>query len=81
MAESKRELGAKKLVTVNGRVQPGDSVVVVADEKLVDIAELVSSAATNAGAQVVTCIMPTRILEDRMRRDIMARSSSTIMGE
>jgi 2,5-dihydroxypyridine 5,6-dioxygenase len=60
MAESKRELGARKLVTVNGRVRPDENVVVVTDEKLVEIAGLVSSAATKVGAKVVTCIMPQR---------------------
>ena len=60
MTESKRELGAKKLVTVNGRVQPDENVVVVTDERLVGIAELVSRAATHTGANVVTCIMPQR---------------------
>jgi 2,5-dihydroxypyridine 5,6-dioxygenase len=60
MAESKRELGAEKLVTVNGRVRPDENVVVVTDEKLLEIAKLVSSAATAAGAKVVTCIMPQR---------------------
>ena len=60
MAESKREMGARKLVTVNARVQPGENVVIVTDDKLVPMAELVSTAAAEAGAKVVTCIMPQR---------------------
>lgn len=60
MEKTKRELGAQKLVTVNGRVQPGESVVIVTDEKLVSFADLVGDAATAEGASVVTCIIPQR---------------------
>jgi leucyl aminopeptidase (aminopeptidase T) len=60
MEKTKRELGAQKLVTVNGRVQSGESVVIVTDEKLVTFADLVSNAATAVGASVVTCIIPQR---------------------
>jgi leucyl aminopeptidase (aminopeptidase T) len=60
MANSKRELGAQTLVSVNGRVQPGESVVIVTDQKLLTIAELVGEAANAVGASVVTCIIPQR---------------------
>ena len=60
MEISKRELGAQKLVTTNGRVQPGEHVVIVTDERLITFAELVGNAATAEGASVVTCIMPQR---------------------
>ncbi len=60
MGNTKRELGATKLVTVNGRVQPGENVVVVTDNELFTFAELVCAAAEEAGASVVTCIMPVR---------------------
>ena len=45
--------GAKKLVEVNGRVQPGESVVVIADTDMKTIADLVVSAARDVGANVV----------------------------
>jgi leucyl aminopeptidase (aminopeptidase T) len=60
MARSKQKLGAKKLVTVNGRVKPDDTVVIVTDEKLVSFADLVGDAANAVGASVVTCIIPVR---------------------
>jgi leucyl aminopeptidase (aminopeptidase T) len=60
MVESRRELGARKLVTVNGRVQPDENVVIVTDEKLLTFAELVGDAAVGVGGNVVTCIIPQR---------------------
>jgi len=52
--------GAKKLVEVNGRVQPGESVVVIADTDMKTIADLVVSAARDVGANVVTCVISQR---------------------
>jgi leucyl aminopeptidase (aminopeptidase T) len=52
--------GVRKLVAVNGRVQPGDTAVVITDAILKDIADLVAQAATEAGGRVTTCIMPSR---------------------
>ena len=60
MEKTKRELGAQKLVTVNGQVRPDETVVIVTDEKLLAFAELVGDAAGEVGASVVTCIMPER---------------------
>jgi leucyl aminopeptidase (aminopeptidase T) len=52
--------GARKLVEVNGRVRPGDRVVVVSDYAMVAFAEAIASAASACGAEVVTCIMEPR---------------------
>ncbi len=60
MTISKHKLGAHRLVTVNGRVQPDESVVVVTDEKLIRFADLISNAAEDVGASVVTCIIQQR---------------------
>jgi leucyl aminopeptidase (aminopeptidase T) len=60
MGKTKRELGAYKLVTTNGRVRPGENVVIVADDNLLALAHLVADAAEDSGASVVTCIMPQR---------------------
>jgi len=45
---------------VNGRVRSGERVVVITDENLLPIADMVSAAASEAGAEVVTCVMPVR---------------------
>ncbi len=60
MPRDKRELGANKLVTVNGRVQRGENVVVVTDERLLTLADLVRAEAEAVGASVTTCIIPQR---------------------
>lgn len=60
MDDSLLERGARKLVEVNGRVQPGERVVVVTDETMGQIAERVARAAASVGAEVVTCTMPSR---------------------
>jgi len=60
MEKTRRELGAQKLVTVNGQVRPDETVVIVTDEKLLAFADLVGDAAAEVGASVVTCIMPER---------------------
>ncbi len=60
MTQELMQRGARKLVEVNGRVQPGESVVVIADRDLAVIADLVASAARDLGAEVVTCVIPKR---------------------
>ena len=52
--------GARRLVRVNGRVQPGEIVVVVTDPTMGRYAEAVASAAREAGAAVTVCIIPLR---------------------
>ena len=52
--------GARRLVRVNGRVQPGEGVVVVTDPTMRRYADAVAAAAREAGAAVTTCIIPVR---------------------
>ncbi|MCY4400356.1 MAG: leucyl aminopeptidase [Gemmatimonadetes bacterium] len=52
--------GAQRLVHVNGRVQPGEVVVVVTDPAMRRYADAVGAAAREAGAAVTVCIIPTR---------------------
>jgi len=52
--------GARKLVVVNGRVQRGESVVILTDESMTDIADRIAAAARDAGADVLECIMSLR---------------------
>jgi leucyl aminopeptidase (aminopeptidase T) len=52
--------GARRLVTVNARVAPGEQVVVVTDPTMVGYAELVAGAAADAGGVVTTCVIPIR---------------------
>jgi leucyl aminopeptidase (aminopeptidase T) len=60
MDEALLERGTRKLVAVNGRVRPGERVVVVTDDTMVTMADRIARAATEAQAEVVTCIMPSR---------------------
>ncbi|UUO07740.1 hypothetical protein M4951_05375 [Blastopirellula sp. J2-11] len=55
-----RSAGAKKLVEVNGRVQPGNRVVVVTDGTMPQIASDIVHAATGRGARVSLMEMPER---------------------
>ncbi|WP_419942950.1 aminopeptidase [Candidatus Palauibacter sp.] len=52
--------GARRLVRVNGRVQPGEVVVVVTDPTMRRYAEAVAAAAREAGGAVTVCIIPLR---------------------
>ncbi|MCZ0936569.1 MAG: aminopeptidase [Gemmatimonadetes bacterium] len=52
--------GARRLVHVNGRVQPGEVVVIVTDPTMGRYAEAVATAAREAGAAVTVCIIPMR---------------------
>ena len=52
--------GAKRLVHVNGRVQPGEQVVVVTDPTMGRYADAVAAAAREAGAAVTVCVIPLR---------------------
>ena len=62
MAEPTVDLspGAQRLVHVNGRVQPGEVVVVVTDPAMLRYADAVGAAAREAGAAVTVCIIPMR---------------------
>ncbi len=50
----------RKIVKVNGRVNPSDKVVVVTEFGMLHIAESVIAAARETGADVVTCIISPR---------------------
>ncbi|WP_419950544.1 aminopeptidase [Candidatus Palauibacter sp.] len=52
--------GARRLVHVNGRVQPGEVVLIVTDPTMGRYAEAVAAAAREAGAAVTVCIIPMR---------------------
>jgi leucyl aminopeptidase (aminopeptidase T) len=52
--------GIQKLVRVNGRVQPEETVVVVTDPTLERYAEMVADEARAAGGTVTVCSMPVR---------------------
>ncbi len=52
--------GARRLVHVNGRVQPDEAVVVVTDPTMRRYADAVAAAAREAGAAVTVCIIPVR---------------------
>ena len=62
MAESRVDLlaGAERLVHVNGRVQPGEEVVVVTDPTMQRYADAVSTVTQEAGASVTVCVIPIR---------------------
>ena len=52
--------GARRLVHVNGRIQPDEAVVVVTDPTMLRYADAVAAAAREAGAAVTVCIIPLR---------------------
>lgn len=52
--------GARTLVEINGRVKKGESVVVLTDDTMTDIAGVVAASARNVGADVLECIMSVR---------------------
>ena len=52
--------GARRLVQVNARVQPGEQVVVVTDPTMGRYADAVAAAARESGAAVTICIIPMR---------------------
>ena len=60
MTEDLVERGAEKLVAVNARVKPGESVIVVTDDAVTGVAARLARAAGAAGAQVTTCHMSAR---------------------
>ena len=53
----------KKLVEVNGNVQPGECVVIVTDYSMIDIARQLAVTATASQASVSICIMDQRALD------------------
>ena len=50
--------GAKKLVEVCGKVQPGEKVLIVSDFEKVSIAQAIAAAAHQRDAEVVISLMP-----------------------
>ena len=52
--------GAQRLVRVNGRVRPGEIVVVVTDPTMGRYADAVAAAAREAGAAVTVCVISMR---------------------
>lgn len=68
--------GARRLVLVNGRVQQGESVVVLTDESMRDIADAVAAAARDAGADVLVCVMSLRIHDGQEPPDAAAAAMS-----
>ncbi len=50
--------GARRLVTVNGRVREGEQVLIVTDPTMERFAAVVKRAATEAGASVTVAVMP-----------------------
>ena len=60
MSDRLIELGVNKLVTVTGRVRPGEAVVVVTDGTLDAIADMIAQVASRTGAEVVISRMTTR---------------------
>lgn len=60
MSSSSPEMGARKIVEVNGRVQPDDSVLVVTDDVLLPIGQLIAAAARERGAEVVLTVISKR---------------------
>ena len=50
--------GARRLVTVNGRVQPDEAVLVVTDPTMERYADAVAEAAREAGGRVTVTVMP-----------------------
>lgn len=52
--------GTRKLVETNGRVRPGERVVVVTDYLMSDVARSVAGAAEALEAEVVVCVQPPR---------------------
>ncbi len=52
--------GVRKLVEVNARIRSGEAVVIVTDGTMRSIGELVRQTATDAGAQVTTCVIALR---------------------
>ncbi len=72
--------GAQRLVHVNGRVQPGEVVVVVTDPAMLRYADAVGAAAREAGAAVTVCIIPMRAaLEAGARVCMMTAYTDAIM--
>ena len=65
---------------VNGRVQPGEVVVVVTDPAMLRYADAVGAAAREAGAAVTVCIIPMRAaLEAGARVCMMTAYTDAIM--
>lgn len=60
MDELKMLKGARKLLSVCTRTQPGEQVVIVTDPDTEILAKPLSIAATELGAEPVICVMPTR---------------------
>ncbi|WP_419162917.1 aminopeptidase [Candidatus Palauibacter sp.] len=68
--------GARRLVRVNGRVQPGEVVVIVTDPTMRRYAEAVAAAARKAGGAVTVCIIPMREQDGQEPPPPVARAMS-----
>ncbi len=60
MAQINMLCGAQKLLTVCTKTKPNESVVIVTDTDLAELAEPLAMAAEEVGAEPTICVMPTR---------------------
>lgn len=66
--------GAKKLVEVCGKVQPGEKVLIVSDFEKVSIAQAIAAAAHQRDAEVVISLMPPRKMHNEPLPEIVAQA-------
>ncbi|MCG8605159.1 leucyl aminopeptidase, partial [bacterium] len=67
-------LGAQKLIEANARVRANEKIVVVTDHHSLNLARLVTDAATAAKGEVVTCIMAPRARDGQEPPAAIARA-------
>jgi leucyl aminopeptidase (aminopeptidase T) len=60
MTQNLMLIGARKLLSECTRTQPGESILVVTDPELAELAEPLAVAAAELGAEPTICVMPTR---------------------
>jgi leucyl aminopeptidase (aminopeptidase T) len=60
MAETAMLVGARKLLGVCTRTQPNENVLIFTDPELRELAEPLTFAAAEAGAEATVCLMPVR---------------------
>ncbi len=70
--------GGQKIVEVNGRVKPSDKVLIITDYTMLNIAEPVTEAAKNIGAEVVTCIISPRDKDGQEPPDSVAAAMKEV---
>jgi len=66
--------GAKKLVDICGKVQPGEKVLIVSDFEMVSIARAVAAAAHQRNAEVVISLMAPRKMHNEPLPDTVAEA-------